>query len=111
MERPIPGTHICVVGSAQTDQDNPIFYNDRKIILVLLVERETGLIVECDCNMVCGLTREFIRTIFVRKQLVEEFEEIRSCILSNYFGSSVRAVVRAAQSARSRLIDCLKADT
>ena len=38
--------------------------------------------------MVCPLTREFIKSVFERKNLVRDIEEIRECIQENYFGAS-----------------------
>ena len=52
----LPGKHICVVGTARPEQRNPIYLTHELIVLILVVERETGVIVGCDINMVCSLT-------------------------------------------------------
>ena len=72
------------------------------------MKRETGVIVGCDINMVCSLTREFIKSVFEGKNLVRDIEEIRECIQENYFGASAKTLVMAARSARMKLLDCLE---
>ena len=57
-----PGEHICVVGDARPEKTNPIYLAHEKVILILVVERATGLIVDADTNMVCELTRRFLRS-------------------------------------------------
>lgn len=99
----LPGKHICVVGTARPEQRNPIYLTHELIVLILVVERETGVIVGCDINMVCSLTREF-----EGKNLIRDIEEIRESIQENYFGASAKTVVMAARSARMKLLDCLE---
>lgn len=106
MSQWVPGTHVCVVGTAQPEQRNPIFLTHELILLILIIERDTGVIIDCDVNMVCELTKKFIRSIFIGKNLVDDIEEIRVCILSNYFGASAKTVVSAARSARMKFLDC-----
>ena len=66
-----PGEHICVVGDARPEKTNPIYLAHEKVILILVVERATGLIVDADTNMVCELTRRFLRSVFVGHSLVD----------------------------------------
>ncbi len=94
----LPGKHICVVGTARPEQRNPIY----------LTHELSVLIVGCDINMVCSLTREFIKSIFEGKNLIRDIEEIRECIQENYFGASAKTVVMAARSARMKLLDSLE---
>ena len=67
-----PGEHICVVGDARPEKTNPIYLAHEKVILILVVERATGLIVDADTNMVCELTRRFLRSVFVGHSLVDD---------------------------------------
>lgn len=100
----LPGKHICVVGTARPEQRNPIYLTHELIVLILVVERETGVIVGCDINMVCSLTREFIKSVFEGKNLVRDIEEIRECIQENYFGASAKTLVMAARSALNEAV-------
>ena len=92
-----PGEHICVVGDARPEKTNPIYLAHEKVILILVVERATGLIVDADTNMVCELTRRFLRSVFVGHSLVDDLEEIRNSLLDNYLGDSKRVLYAAAR--------------
>ena len=59
-----------------------------------MVERATGLIVDADTNMVCELTRRFLRSVFVGHSLVDDLEEIRNSLLDNYLGTLAGAARR-----------------
>ena len=100
-----PGEHICVVGDARPEKTNPIYLAHEKVILILVVERATGLIVDADTNMVCELTRRFLRSVFVVHSLVDDLEEIRNSLLDNYLGDSKRVLYAAARSARMKFLD------
>ena len=95
-----PGEHICVVGDARPEKTNPIYLAHEKVILILVVERATGLIVDADTNMVCELTRRFLRSVFVGHSLVDDLEEIRNSLLDNYL-----VLYAAARSARMKFLD------
>lgn len=84
----LPGKHICVVGTARPEQRNPIYLTHELIVLILVVERETGVIVGCDINMVCSLTREFIKS-YLRGKIW--------FVTSRRFGSASRKIILALQ--------------
>ena len=88
-----PGEHICVVGDARPEKTNPIYLAHEKVILILVVERATGLIVR------------FLRSVFVGHSLVDDLEEIRNSLLDNYLGDSKRVLYAAARSARMKFLD------
>ena len=100
-----PGEHICVVGDARPEKTNPIYLAHEKVILILVVERATGLIVDADTNMVCELTRRFLRSVFVGHSLVDDLEDIRNSLLDNYLGDTKRVQYAAARSARMKFLD------
>ena len=90
-----PGEHICVVGDARPEKTNPIYLAHEKVILI----------VDADTNMVCELTRRFLRSVFVGHSLVDDLEEIRNSLLDNYLGDSKRVLYAAARSARMKFLD------
>ena len=48
-----PGEHNLRGGGRPPGEDQPIYLAHEKVILILVVERATGLIVDADTNMVC----------------------------------------------------------
>ena len=99
------GKHVCVVATAAVGKENPVSMVHSKILLIFIVERATGIIVDFDVNTACNLTKEFIRSIFGGRNLITEAEEIKKVIQQNYLGASSRALIVAMRSARDRLMD------
>lgn len=100
-----PGKQVCIVTTAKVNQQNPIYVVHETICLVLVVERESGIILGCDVNVVCELTRKFIKAMFVNKNLLTDIPEIQTCVSENYFGASAKALVTAAKLARGKLLE------
>lgn len=105
MEKMEPGNQVCIVANAHLDQRNPMYHVHEKLILVLVVERKTGVILDCDVNVVCNLTRQFIQAIFLGMNLEQDINKIRDSIQENYFGMSAKALVTAARAARSKYLE------
>ena len=57
-----PGKHICVVSTATLSKGNPVSVVHEKLLLIFVVERETGIIVDFDVNTASMLTAKFIRS-------------------------------------------------
>ena len=100
-----PGKQVCIVTTAKVNQQNPIFMVHESICLVLVVDRESGIIADCDVNVVCDLTRKIIKAMFVTKNLLTDIAEIQTCVSENYFGASAKALVTAAKLARGKLLE------
>ena len=100
-----PGKHVCIVTTTKIGQQNPIYMVHEVICLVLVVERETGEILDCDVNVVCELTRKFIKTLFIQKNLLTDISEIQACVSKNYFGASAKALVTAAKLSRGKFLE------
>lgn len=60
---------------------------------------------DADTNMVCELTRRFLRSVFVGHSLVDDLEEIRNSLLDNYLGTPSGCCNAAARSARMKFLD------
>jgi len=100
-----PGKQVCIVTTAKVNRQNPIFVMHEVICLVLVVEKETGAIIESDVNVVCELTRKFIKAIFENKNLLTDIPAIQSTVSESYFGASAKAIVTATKLARGKLLE------
>ncbi|GKH51572.1 hypothetical protein CE91St46_26830 [Eubacteriales bacterium] len=103
-----PGKHICVVSTATLSKGNPVSVVHEKLLLIFVVERETGIIVDFDVNTASMLTAKFIRSIFVGKNLITQIDEIKKSVQQNYLGDSAKAMIVASLVARQRLLDHIK---
>lgn len=101
-----PGEHICIVSTATVRKSNPVSVVHDKMVLIFVIDRETGQIVDFDVNTACDLTRRFLRQIMVGKNLISEVELIKESLLQNYMGDSVRSLIVGCKAARERALSC-----
>lgn len=73
-----------------------------KIIVVgLVVDRETGLIIDGECSLVTGIAKRFFSDIVVNKNL-NNIEEIEQEFIDVYYGSAKKALISAMKTCYER---------
>ncbi len=67
----------------------------------ILLERNTGLILDLDCTLATQVARDFVKRIVVGKNLTN-LEDIENCFEKNYFGSAKKALISAIRTCNER---------
>lgn len=91
---------LYLTGEARTNSDNAITKIYGVFYLAFEIE-ENGEIINMDSNATLELTRDFIRKIFVGKNITDE-DLITKEILERYNASSTKAIVSAYKDALQR---------
>ena len=91
---------LYLTGEARTNSDNAITKIYGVFYLAFEIE-ENGKIINMDSNATLELTREFIRKIFVGKNISDE-DLITEEILKRYNASSTKAIISAYKDALQR---------
>lgn len=91
---------LYLTGEARTNSDNAITKIYGVFYLAFEIE-ENGEIINMDSNATLELTREFIRKIFVGKNITDE-DLITKEILRRYNASSTKAIISAYKDALQR---------
>ena len=60
---------ILVVGQAKPSKEDAIYNLHVEFYISLIVERDTGKILELDCNTILEVTKQFVASMFVWKSL------------------------------------------
>ena len=60
---------ILVVGQAKPSKEDAIYNLHGEFYISLIVERDTGKILELDCNTILEVTKQFVASMFVGKSL------------------------------------------
>ena len=68
---------ILVVGQAKPSKEDAIYNLHGEFYISLIVERDTGKILELDCNTILEVTKQFVASMFVGKSLRTRSEERR----------------------------------
>lgn len=91
---------LYLTGEARTTSDNAITKIYGVFYLAFEIE-ENGEIINMDSNATLELTRDFIRKIFVGKNISDE-DLITEEILKRYNASSTKAIITAYKDALQR---------
>ena len=60
---------ILVVGQAKPSREDAIYNLHGEFYISLVVEKESGRILDVECNTILSVTRNFIASIFIGKSL------------------------------------------
>ncbi|WP_051083358.1 DUF3870 domain-containing protein [Propionispira raffinosivorans] len=93
---------IYVVGNAKTQQNNPITIQFGQFFIGFVIDRETGLIIQCDVSATLQTTTKFIRSLFIGKNIKDNAEIVKQEIESRYFASSQKAIFVAYKDAQKK---------
>lgn len=94
-----------VAGLATATADTPIAVQYDKLLVVLIVERSTGVILDAECNMVLDVTGDFIASLFVGRCFYTDLEGMIADVCYNYQGINQRALVVCLRDAYAKMID------
>lgn len=64
------------------------------VAIGLLVDRETGIIVDADCTLVTSTGKKFFRENVLGKNIID-YNSIEKIFLDRYFGSAKKAILSA----------------
>ena len=83
---------LCIIGSARTQQKNPIAARFSHFFIVYIVEASTGKILDLDVTVMLPATNNFIRELFLGRSLAEVDKELIEKIRLSYLASSQKAI-------------------
>jgi hypothetical protein len=67
------------------------------IVVVIVVEKQSGIIIEADCSLVTELTRKFVKEILINCKL-NDLEDIEDKFKKYYYGSARKAIISAVKN-------------
>lgn len=88
-----PENTVYICESAQTPMQNPIANRYQHLILAVVVEQETGIIVDAEINSICGLTTRFVRDLLVGRTLSNDLDDIIGSFEMRYYGASRKSLI------------------
>ncbi len=87
---------ILITGYARIPQGLAASEIYTTIALGLLVDRETGEIMDVDCSLITQIARDFVKQLVLHKNL-NELDVIEEAFNTRYFGSARKALVLAVR--------------
>lgn len=93
---------IFVSGVSKSQLNNPITYQFSRFILVFVIDKSSGKIIDCSASTTLQLTNEFLRSLFCGKNMIDDDKIIETDITQRFIGASQKAVLVAYRDAQKR---------
>jgi len=97
-----PKNTILVVGGAKPSREDAIYLTHGEFYISLVLERETGQIVDMGCNTIIGVTADFVRQMLVGRRLLEDLPELEAEIRNRYFALTQKPLIASLKDAANR---------
>lgn len=95
---------IYILGTAKIGKNDPISAVYNIFFVGIILERDSGKIIDSTCNMVRDVTTDFIRSIIIGYNLIEDIDQIVDEIQDRFYGMAQKAVIAAVKDARNKYI-------
>ena len=73
------------------------------LLLVLILDRDSGRILDAECNIILGINSDYIASLLVGRNFYQELDEIIRSIQQQYFGPGQRALIVCLKDAYSKM--------
>lgn len=88
---------ILITGYAKLPQGIAATEIYPAIALGLVVDRETGEVLDVDCSLVTQIARDFVKDLILHRNL-KESEEIEALFNARFFGSARKSLILALRT-------------
>ena len=95
---------IFVTGVAKVAKDDPIASSYDVFFVSLVVEKDTGTVVDATCNTARDMTKDFIRSLLVGRNLISGVEGMTDEIRHRFFGLVQKSLLVALKDAHNRFM-------
>ena len=99
-----PDNTVFVTGVAKPSKDDPIASMYEVFFLSLVVDRDSGIIVDATCNTAREMTKDFIRSLLVRRNLADGVDGMVAEIRRRFFGLAQKALIVALKDAHNHYV-------
>lgn len=100
-----PANSLYIVGNSKSQANNPITQVYGQFFIGFIVEKESGKIIDVECNAIISLTNNILKDILIGESMTADFDSIRLKIASRYLGSSQKAILVAFKDAQKKYLD------
>lgn len=93
---------ILVVGQAKPSREDAIYTLHGEFYISLVVEKDSGLILDMECNTILSVTREFAASLLRGRNLGTDIAEIERDIRERYFALTQKPLIACVKDAHNR---------
>ena len=93
---------ILVVGQAKPSREDAIYNLHGEFYVSLVVERDTGKILDVECNTILAVTRNFVASMFIGKSIKTDMDILEKEIRERYFALTQKPLIACLKDAHNR---------
>lgn len=93
---------ILVVGQAKPSREDAIYNLHGEFYISLVLEQESGKILDVECNTILSVTRNFVASMFIGKSIRTDLEELEKEIRTRYFALTQKPLIACMKDAHNR---------
>ena len=94
---------ILVAGMARASASTPIAVKYDLLLLVMILDRENGVVLDAECNMLLDVSSEYIASLLVGRCFYTDLDEMIAAVQRSYHGLSQKALVVCLKDAFSKM--------
>lgn len=93
---------IYILGTARISKNDPISAIYETFFVGIILERNSGKIIDSTCNMVRDVTTDFVKSILIGYTLTDDIDQIINEIQERFYGMAQKAVIAAVKDALNK---------
>lgn len=93
---------ILVVGQAKPSKEDAIYNLHGEFYISLVLEKESGLIIDVECNTILSVTRSFAASLFIGRSLKTDMAVLEKDIRERYFALTQKPLIACLKDAYNR---------
>lgn len=93
---------LLIVGQAKPSRDDAIYTLHGEFYISLVVEKESGKILDIECNTILSVTSNFVASMFIGKSIKTDMDELEKAIRERYFALTQKPLIACMKDAHNR---------
>ncbi|MBE6066299.1 MAG: DUF3870 domain-containing protein [Clostridium lundense] len=99
---------IYITGISHSNSSDPITVQYSVFFLGVIINKDTSQIVDIACNAISPITVEFIKSIIIEHNIINDIQKIICEIQERFFGTSQKALIVALKDVHNKYLVELK---
>lgn len=96
------GNTILVVGQAKPSREDAIYNLHGEFYISLVLDKETGRILDMDCNTILDVTKNFVISMMIGKSIKTDVAVLEKEIRERYFALTQKPLIACIKDAHNR---------
>ncbi|KAJ49865.1 hypothetical protein BD780_003977 [Clostridium tetanomorphum] len=93
---------IYITGISRSNSTDPITIMYNSFFLGVIVDKKEGIIIDITCNTISNVTTDFIKSMLVGYNLLQDLGKMIDEIHNRFFGTAQKALIVALKDAHNK---------